>query len=159
VRYHAVTLQYPGERGRTTVHYTEHLASNGLEIMLPIVCLPPTISIKIPMPAGQPELRIKWTPDPDGTAVLNFYGGPAEEDMITTCVLLPRGRQETRALAETIQVFLPRLDFGLSDLPDGPTLLAIPWPNVKHLDAMAVVRDVELCLAGAFFLNRRHDQN
>ena len=158
MRFHTVTALITGGFGTKTVHYTERLAPRDLETLWPIVCLPPTDSVLIPMPAGMPALRLKWTPDPDGTAILNFYGGPAEADMITTCVLLPQGRLETQAIAETLNVFLrPPLD--LSELPEGPTLVAVPWPNLKHLDAFTVVGDIEVCLAGAYFLSRCHARN
>ena len=84
-----------------------------------------------------------------------YLPGPDAADVVLTCALLPKGRGEATAIRDGIQAIVEEASrsmnltpaFDASGLPEGPTVVSLVWPNLKHRAALGIVAGVQAALA------------
>jgi hypothetical protein len=161
VRFDVMSIGLRGEIRRARAWYSENVLPAHLDALREMAAGPPAEGIALD--GLLPGLRLDWTPDADGTALASLFAGPDAADVVLTCALLPKGRGEAAAIRDGIQAIVEEASrsmnltpaFDASGLPEGPTVVSLVWPNVKHRAALGIVAGVQAALAAVWFLSRR----
>lgn len=164
--YHDVTVTLRGQKLSRRTHESDRLVKAAVEVFRDMLGRHgPAFREPIPH-AAFAHVQLQWTSEEAclGCALATFWRGAGKGGLLTTSALVSgRDPAADKAVLQHLQSTLcqilrrsgvePAID--LLSLGERPLIASIPFPqsSAKAMGDLAVVADMETCLAAAFFLS------